>query len=517
MTFIFLSILIALQVYSAIMITILLKKSNTNNKMIEEQKQEDQIIPTEVENTPEVAQPVDEDAQAPVSDEPLRFVIDIPKSVDNGEDAPPLVMDLNRSLEGSPETTSVLLGVFDGMGGAGSQKVTLADGTQKTNAYVASRATRRLVEQFFSTWNISGDDLEQALKICIQNGLKEKDKELQAYAPTQPSRFISTLHKKLPTTMSLAWFQNMADNGKIKLIALWAGDSRSYVLMPQKGLLQLTQDDNGVTDALEALRQAPKMNNTISASQDFAIRRKDYELDKPCMVFTASDGVFDYFPSPLLLEYYILNSLEESICIAEWRDHLREILYLWKHDDVSMALDLVGFNDFNEVKKAYLNRLEYLKATYGNILAMSDRYAQVLDEEKRLNGLIAEYNREKSQIEFSVKSIDDELSALMQKLEAIRLQITQLEADIQSKKGVSISYTSEISCLASQKDTKEEEKAPLNEKIIDAQKALEGLDIRRKLDELWAEAIKTWADYKGSYEEMLNKEPHREEPINDPN
>ena len=195
---------VVLLVYSAIVGTLLLKHLK-NNKNMENQteKNEEQTLPVEPTDTTGVSQTVEDSPKNNMVDGPLRFVIEIPKKIDNGEDAPPLLMD----LKDSSQTTSTLLSVFDGMGGAGSEKVTLHDGSEKTNAYIGSRATRQLVEQFFSATIETEIPIEQQLKTTIQNGLKEKNMELEAFGSSTRSKLVSTLHKKLPTTMALLWYR----------------------------------------------------------------------------------------------------------------------------------------------------------------------------------------------------------------------------------------------------------------------------------------------------------------------
>lgn len=389
------AILFLLLVYSTILVTIIYIRLIKDKKMVEEQVNDEQTVQEETKIVSDSAQLIENEQQNNLNNEPLRFIIDIPKSVDNGEDAPPLIKDLKPSTtEDLQESSSVLLGVFDGMGGAGSKKITIDDkGTQKTNAYIGSRTTRQLIDDFFNNLRSSGDNIEQQLKEYIQNGLKEKSNYLEKAYPQPASKLVSSLHKKLPTTMALAWY-HFADKSKtIQLTTLWAGDSRCYALSPQKGLLQLTMDDNGIEDALVALRESPQMTNNISASQDFRINRRDYVINIPTMIFTASDGVFDYLYTPILLEYNILNTLMLSNSVSEWGDRLRAILDEWKQDDVSMALDLPGFKNFEEVKDAFSCRYKWLKSNYEAMTQKAEECSTILLKVKALNEQIAMANK----------------------------------------------------------------------------------------------------------------------------
>lgn len=513
---------IVLLIYSAIVGTVLLKQFKTNKKMEEQkEKNEEQNLPVEPTGTTDVSQPAGDDQKNGMVDEPLHFVIEIPKKVDNGEDAPPLLMD----LESSPETTSVLLGVFDGMGGAGSQKITFPDGTEKTNAYVGSRTTRQLVKQFFGSLKVTDDTVvEQELKVCVQNGLKEKNKELEKSGCLRPSKIVSSLHKKLPTTMALLWYRYTIGHDTLQLTTLWAGDSRCYALLPQKGLLQLTKDDNGAEDAMQALRIAPQMTNSISASHDFIVNRRDYEMEMPCMLFTASDGVFDYFPSPILVEYNILNTMQLSSSVTEWKNRLQMILDVWKQDDVSMALDLPGFKDFDVVKKAFLSRHEMLKSEYKDMTEKADECTQVLLKKKKMKEKIANYTQQKQTIEVSIQTIESDLGALAQKMGEIQRlindykeQIEQLKAKIQSEESNTLVYEKEMEEKLSAKDAKEGEKAPCEEKLAEIERSIRELNYDTLLNELRQKAVQTWNGFKASYEEMLNRMQNDEQSISENN
>ena len=235
--------------------------------------------------------------------------------------------------------------------------------------------------------------------------------------------------------MALLWYRYTPGHDLLQLTTLWAGDSRCYALSPQKGLLQLTKDDNGTDDAMLALMQSPQMTNSISASHEFKINRRDYEMGMPCMLFAASDGVFDYLPSPLLVEYNILNTLQLSSSVAEWRNRLQVILDVWKQDDVSMALDLPGFKDFDEVKRAFSPRYELLKTNYKDVVEKADECTQVLLQKKKMQEEIVKYKEQKQTIDVGIQTIETEIVILSQKMEVIKKlindykqQIAQLEA-----------------------------------------------------------------------------------------
>ena len=71
--------------------------------------------------------------------------------------------------------------------------------------------------------------------------------------------------KIFPTTLASAlYFQ---DGERMKILAIWAGDSRVYVLSPTKGLQMLSLDD--AVNAEVEMKSASEMNNCISAGNPF--------------------------------------------------------------------------------------------------------------------------------------------------------------------------------------------------------------------------------------------------------
>jgi serine/threonine protein phosphatase PrpC len=113
-----------------------------------------------------------------------------------GEDAEPI---LHLITEQNSETG--LLGVCDGLGGAGGTKYTQEDGTVYTGAYIASRRVREIVKQHFDTLLENNPPLTEkvpcnTLKRALVTGLQETFEKLDA----PPSRIKSTMIQRLPTT-----------------------------------------------------------------------------------------------------------------------------------------------------------------------------------------------------------------------------------------------------------------------------------------------------------------------------
>ena len=162
------------------------------------------------------------------------------------EDAPPVATDRYAI-------------VCDGLGGAGHTKHSLPDEenpgtvTERTSAYLGSRIVADRVERFFAEhweeWASSGETPE----IGVYAGqLKEElDRAIQDYVEKMRIRIpVGKTIKIFPTTLASAVFLPCEDG--LRVAAIWAGDSRVYLLTPSKGLRLLSLDDaDGAAEAIK--------------------------------------------------------------------------------------------------------------------------------------------------------------------------------------------------------------------------------------------------------------------------
>ena len=157
------------------------------------------------------------------------------KVAGEGEDADPI-------LRVGPDLG--LLGVFDGMGGAGGRVYDTPDG-RHSGAYIASRFARNVVERLMlelikPEWNLDGPATAAELHRVLASSLAARLAELKAPETSLRSKLV----KALPTTMTLAVLQRTDPAASAYACHLfWAGDSRAYVAEPEAGLMQLTPDD----------------------------------------------------------------------------------------------------------------------------------------------------------------------------------------------------------------------------------------------------------------------------------
>ncbi|MGR7001569.1 serine/threonine protein phosphatase [Yinghuangia aomiensis] len=263
-----------------------------------------------------------------------------------GEDAEPLVAHNWESMQG-------LLAVFDGSGGAGAAPAwTAPDGTPRTGAWVGARTARLATECWFHDVVRERQDAEpQSLQAYLKYFLDK--------APQRPSKIGGTMRRQLPTTLAGIHYR-IADR-QIELRALWAGDSRAYVLLPDTGLHVLTRDHTGESDALELLRTDPPMTNLVCADRDFAVGTHHRILRRSCVLVTATDGFFGYVHTPGDFEHLLLHTLRMAKTASDWARLLRQEVEAITGDDASLALLAVDFNDFDKLRSEFGARLMRLE------------------------------------------------------------------------------------------------------------------------------------------------------------
>jgi serine/threonine protein phosphatase PrpC len=271
----------------------------------------------------------------------LSFGFNLGKIPGQGEDADPILRH-GRELG--------LVGVFDGMGGAGGTVYETPDGP-RTGAYLASRVARDVVEQRMlelldPEWHVDGPAVAQALHDAVRQALVARLAELKA----PRSGLRSKLLRALPTTMALVALQRLQPDGDEWAAHLFsAGDSRAYVLTPAGGLQQLTVDDiRDHGDAMANLREDSVVSNAMSADTDFVVHHRQVELTAPFLVIAATDGCFGYVPSPMHVEHLLLTALRDASGTAEWSEAVQATVSAVTGDDAAMSVlgiggDFAGF------------------------------------------------------------------------------------------------------------------------------------------------------------------------------
>jgi serine/threonine protein phosphatase PrpC len=297
---------------------------------------------------------VDSDPATPPAMPSVSFKFCTAKVAGEGEDADPI-------LRVGPDLG--LLGVFDGMGGAGGRVYDTPDG-RHTGAWIASRFARNVVERLMlelikPEWNLDGPATAAELQRVLASSLAARLAELKAPETTLRSKLV----KALPTTMTLAVLQRTDPaTGSYACHLFWAGDSRAYVVDPDVGAMQLTTDDlRSGGDAMRNLTDDSVMSNCISADTEFHINHRQVELQAPLLLLCATDGCFAYVRSPMHFEHLLLSTLQDARDAEAWRRALETAVTAITGDDAALALlglgaDPGGFKQRFKDRAAELQR-----------------------------------------------------------------------------------------------------------------------------------------------------------------
>ncbi|OIK24764.1 hypothetical protein VT52_025385 [Streptomyces malaysiense] len=258
-----------------------------------------------------------------------------------GEDAEPLLIHHQDTAHG-------LLAVFDGLGGSGSATAWHDGlGEPRSSAWVASRLARLGTESWFA-----GQYEEHRARDPRVSTLPGHLRWLfRAFEPTaRRSKVVGSMRRQLPTT--LAALRYAVREGRLECEAMWAGDSRAYLLTSDAGLRAVTRDHTDETDALAQLVQDPQMTNVICADREFQVdfHRRDFTGGRYVLV-CATDGFFGYVHTPGDFEHVLLSTLSRAGSAAAWADDLAATVSAYTGDDASLAVVALGYQDFAEVRR----------------------------------------------------------------------------------------------------------------------------------------------------------------------
>ncbi|MEU3742702.1 serine/threonine protein phosphatase [Streptomyces sp. NPDC032198] len=259
-----------------------------------------------------------------------------------GEDAEPLIAHHLGTAQG-------LIAVFDGSGGAGSAPVWQApDGGTRTGAWVGSRVARLATDCWFH-------DVVTREQPDTAEQLRDYLDYFHESAPQRRSKIVGKMRRQLPTTLAAVQY-HLRDDNELEMQALWAGDSRAYLLHPGSGLHVVTRDHTEEADALALLRSDPPMTNSICADREFTIDATRRTLQLPAVLLTATDGFFGYVHTPAEFEYVLLHTLMRAQSTDEWADLIRRSVQGYTADDASLALVALGYRDFSRLRSDFTQR-----------------------------------------------------------------------------------------------------------------------------------------------------------------
>lgn len=276
------------------------------------------------------------------------------KAAGRGEDGPVLLA--NHKSEGL-----IAIGVFDGLGGSGSRLLRREDGSEvsaaRMAAEIAANTTAHALADFgfevrdrppakFRLGSILGssDRWSTASDFAaeLQRRLERDFAEAASRFDGAGSAMRGSISKRLPTTLCLLVARQLPHG--IQLSSIWAGDSRSYVWLPQRGLAQLTRDHTKQPlDALQAIREDAPMSNFVTPDLPFRLDLNEVLIDEACLFFCSTDGGFQFFPSPLEFELALIESLVSK---SSWGDAVAALgarISAVTKDDVALGICGAGW------------------------------------------------------------------------------------------------------------------------------------------------------------------------------
>ena len=247
-----------------------------------------------------------------------------------------------------------LLAVYDGMGGAGARVLLHSDGRAYSEAYFASRRVRTAVQEWFlgSPGTVEVDGIDD-----LQATIRESVDSLRRQLPVLRSSVSGSLGRALPTTLAALVVGPHQTHGRPRpLTAIWAGDSRAFVLTASNGLQQLTTDHVRDDDVLSQLVNDAPLNNVISASHRFELACQVLDVPDPFVAVCATDGVFGYVRTPGEVEHLLLDSLILADSPESWARRLARQVGRITGDDASLVAAAIGFDSFDHLRTTMIDR-----------------------------------------------------------------------------------------------------------------------------------------------------------------
>ena len=332
------------------------------------------------------------------------------------EDAEPICYQHRKS--------HVVLGVFDGLGGAGG---ILYDGGhgRRTQAWYASRKAREIVNYHKNNfYKLSAKSLADDLHRGFDYSFKD--------TPHNQSKLKGSLLSKsdqgFPTTIAIACVDL-----KDKIVSwFWAGDSRCYWLN-SSGLQCLTRDHSNVNDLLDTHFEDPPLSNYVS-KKDFYIDegKTSTQVFENYMVFACSDGLYDTW-NPLEFMCILYEGIVSSETFDNFISFLSDQNKSLMKDDISASFLFVGawyefqkeVEPLREDIKTELARINGERQSHeGRLARLSKEIHEVelqLDILKKLQIKQSELANIKTELA-RLRSYDDKGNEVIKSIQGIKFQ-----------------------------------------------------------------------------------------------
>lgn len=256
--------------------------------------------------------------------------------------------------------TAGLLGAFDGCGGAGARKHDFYSG--HTEAYMASRFCAGV---FYDQFRLTFPSQLKAADLVSNVFAPRITQRLNEFVPPYNDggfQIKGSSVRTLPSTAAVALIRQ-AKKGEVFVSAIWAGDSRVYI-MNSKGLAQLTVDDTNVPDPMMNTYEDGVLQNLLCSNKPAKLHCKTIRMTEPFVVFTATDGCFGYLSTPMEFEGLLLNTLLKNQNAAQWESSLADSISEIAGDDSTICLAAYGYGKYTTLQQAFANRYSYLEKKY---------------------------------------------------------------------------------------------------------------------------------------------------------
>ena len=257
--------------------------------------------------------------------------------------------------------SAAVLGVFDGCGGAGSQRHPLYE--NHTEAYMASRFCAGAFYDSFQDLFPAEGEPKELLQRYLSLASERCSVTLSTFRPPETEgRVKGSMVRLLPSTAAVVLVLPEQD-GCYQAAAIWAGDSRCFVL-DERGLAQLTVDDTSVADPMDNLYEDGVLKNLIHEGKPLSLHVGVFTFKPPFCVLCATDGCFGYFTTPMEFEGALLQSLLASKTPKAWEELLSKVMGKVAGDDYTLCLAAYGFEDYRALQKYFLQRTRSLTDAY---------------------------------------------------------------------------------------------------------------------------------------------------------
>lgn len=256
------------------------------------------------------------------------------KEHDNGKDS--YVYALNESR--------ALLAVFDGSGDEGFAAL-----KGKTGGYLASRAAAGACLRWFEDLEEGREPEPRELRARILRGLKVCREESGNQAGQLSTGAAAAICRP--------------GRGGVDVQLQWAGKARVY-LLDGEGLAQLTEDDPGGIDAMEALAGKGKTVNEISLDNAFSLHSARLTMGRPGLLFAATEGCFAGLSTPMEFEYLLLSTLQSAQSARDWEIKLAEGIEKSASGDGALSGIALNAGSFEDLKRQLARRTSLVYRTY---------------------------------------------------------------------------------------------------------------------------------------------------------